>query len=56
MLRKLVKCSTAQRTVLVRGNFRVRGEVLEIMPSYAETAYRIALFGERSRASSTSTR
>jgi excinuclease ABC subunit B len=32
--------------VLGRGSFRVRGEVLEIMPSYAETAYRIALFGD----------
>src|ERR1700760_1658165 len=32
--------------VLGRGSFRVRGEVLEIMPSYAETAYRISLFGD----------
>ena len=33
-------------SVLGRGSFRVRGEVLEIMPSYAESAYRIALFGD----------
>ena len=32
--------------VLGRGSFRVRGEVLEIMPSYAESAYRISLFGD----------
>ena len=31
---------------LGRGTFRVRGEVLEIMPSYAESAYRISLFGD----------
>ena len=33
-------------SVLGRGSFRVRGEVLEIMPSYAESAYRISLFGD----------
>src|SRR6201994_5109383 len=33
-------------SVLGRGTFRVRGEVLEIMPSYAESAYRISLFGD----------
>ena len=32
--------------MLGRGSFRVRGEVLEIMPSYAESAYRISLFGD----------
>jgi excinuclease ABC subunit B len=31
---------------LVRGTFRVRGEVLEIHPSYAESAYRVQLFGD----------
>jgi excinuclease ABC subunit B len=31
---------------LVRGTFRVRGEVLEVHPSYAETAYRVQLFGD----------
>jgi excinuclease ABC subunit B len=47
VLRKLVKMQYQRNdSVLGRGHFRVRGEVLEIMPSYAETAYRIALFGD----------
>jgi excinuclease ABC subunit B len=29
-----------------RGNFRVRGDVLEIIPAYQETALRIELFGD----------
>ena len=33
-------------TNLGRGNFSARGEVLEIMPAYAESAYRIQLFGD----------
>ena len=31
----------------IRGRLRVRGDVLEIFPSYEETALRIGLFGER---------
>src|SRR5947207_5624043 len=31
---------------LARGTFRVRGEVLEIHPAYAESAYRVQLFGD----------
>ncbi len=47
VLRKLVKMQYQRNdAVLGRGAFRVRGEVLEIMPSYAESAYRIALFGD----------
>ena len=47
VLRKLVKMQYQRNdSVLGRGSFRVRGEVLEIMPSYAESAYRISLFGE----------
>src|SRR6266487_1863176 len=47
VLRKLVKMQYQRNdSVLGRGNFRVRGEVLEIMPSYAESAYRISLFGD----------
>ena len=47
VLRKLVKMQYQRNdAVLGRGSFRVRGEVLEIMPSYAESAYRIALFGD----------
>jgi excinuclease ABC subunit B len=33
-------------TALTRGTFRVKGEVLEIYPSYAESAYRMQLFGD----------
>jgi excinuclease ABC subunit B len=47
VLRKLVKMQYQRNDqVLGRGSFRVRGEVLEIMPAYAESAYRISLFGE----------
>lgn len=31
---------------LERGNFRVRGDTLEIMPAYGETAYRISFWGD----------
>ncbi|MCB0875592.1 MAG: excinuclease ABC subunit UvrB [Solirubrobacterales bacterium] len=33
-------------TILTRGSFRVSGEVLEVFPAYAESAYRINLFGD----------
>ncbi len=33
-------------TVLERGRFRVRGDTVEIQPAYAETAFRISLFGD----------
>jgi len=47
VLRKLVSMQyTRNDTVLSRGTFRVRGETLEIFPAYAETAYRITLFGD----------
>src|SRR6478672_6337634 len=47
VFRKLVRMQYQRNDqVLGRGAFRVRGEVLEIMPSYAESAYRIALFGD----------
>jgi excinuclease ABC subunit B len=47
VLRKLVRIQYQRNdSALGRGTFRVRGEVLEIMPSYAESAYRIALFGD----------
>jgi excinuclease ABC subunit B len=46
-LRKLVSMQYVRNdAVLQRGNFRVRGEVLEVHPSYAESAYRIQLFGD----------
>ena len=31
---------------LLRGTFRVRGDVVEIFPAYEQTAYRVELFGE----------
>ncbi len=32
--------------VLSRGKFRAKGDVIEIQPAYAETAFRISLFGD----------
>ena len=47
LLRKLVSIQYNRNdTALARGTFRVRGETLEIWPAYAETAYRIVLFGD----------
>jgi excinuclease ABC subunit B len=47
VFRKLVRMQYGRNdTVLGRGTFRVQGEVLEIYPAYAESAYRISLFGE----------
>src|ERR671935_974047 len=47
LYRKLVGMQYQRNdTVLSRGTFRSKGEVLEIFPAYAETAYRITLFGD----------
>src|SRR5215472_12893045 len=47
LLRKLVSIQyTRNDTALSRGTFRVRGETLEVFPAYAETAYRMVLFGD----------
>src|SRR3954470_11250418 len=47
ILRKLVDIRYSRNdTALARGKFRVRGEVLEVFPSYAETAYRAEFFGD----------
>ena len=47
LLRKLVSIQYNRNdTALARGTFRVRGETLEIWPAYAETAYRIGMFGD----------
>jgi excinuclease ABC subunit B len=47
LFRKLVGMQYGRNdTTLTRGTFRVKGEVLEIFPAYAETAYRVALFGD----------
>jgi len=47
ILRKLVQIQYSRNDMeLKRGTFRARGDTLEIMPAYAETAYRIYLFGD----------
>jgi excinuclease ABC subunit B len=47
LLHKLVAIQyTRNDAVLARGNFRVKGETLEVFPAYAETAYRAVLFGD----------
>ncbi|MDX6648005.1 MAG: excinuclease subunit [Miltoncostaeaceae bacterium] len=33
-------------TALERGRFRVRGDVFEVQPAYAESAYRVSMFGD----------
>jgi excinuclease ABC subunit B len=46
-VRKLVRMQYGRNdTTLGRGTFRVQGEVLEIQPAYADSAYRISLFGD----------
>ena len=46
-LRKLVEIQYRRiNTDLERGSFRVRGDVLEIWPSYAEEALRVEFFGD----------
>src|SRR3954447_793862 len=47
VLRKLVDIQYSRNDqALARGKFRVKGEVLEVFPSYAETAYRAEFFGD----------
>jgi len=47
LLRKLVEIQYERTTLdLERGKFRVRGDVLEIFPSYEEFAVRIEMFGD----------
>jgi excinuclease ABC subunit B len=47
VLRKLIGMQYGRNdTNLTRGTFRVKGEMLEVFPAYAETAFRIALFGD----------
>ncbi len=46
-LRHLVSIYYERNDVsLERGNFRVRGDTLEIMPAYGETAFRISFWGD----------
>src|SRR5688572_10152757 len=47
LFRKLIGMQYRRNdTSLGRGTFSARGETLEIMPAYAESAYRIQLFGD----------
>lgn len=47
ILRKLVTIQYSRNDMdFHRGTFRVRGDTLEIFPAYAETAYRVAMFGD----------
>jgi excinuclease ABC subunit B len=47
LLHKLVSLQyTRNDAALGRANFRVRGETLEVFPAYAESAYRVLMFGD----------
>jgi excinuclease ABC subunit B len=47
MLRKLVEMQYERSEIeFDRGSFRVRGDIVEIFPSYQENAYRIEFWGE----------
>jgi excinuclease ABC subunit B len=47
ILRKLVDIHYARNdTLLGRGRFRVKGDVIEIQPAHEESAYRISMFGD----------
>src|SRR6266516_4143674 len=47
MLRKLVDIQYVRNdTLLGRGRFRVKGDVVEVQPANSETAYRISFFGD----------
>src|ERR687895_570435 len=46
-LRKLIDSMYVRNdTVLGRGRFRVKGDVVEVQPANAETAYRVSFFGD----------
>ena len=47
LLRDLVDVQYRRNDVMLgRGKFRARGDVIEVQPAYAETAYRVSLFGD----------
>ena len=47
MLRKLIESQYVRNdTVLGRGRFRVKGDIVEVQPANIETAYRISFFGD----------
>jgi excinuclease ABC subunit B len=46
-LRKLIESQYVRNdTVLARGRFRVKGDVVEVQPANSETAYRVSFFGD----------
>jgi excinuclease ABC subunit B len=47
LLRRLVEIQYLRRDIeLLRGTFRVRGDVVEIFPAYEQTAFRVEMFGD----------
>ena len=47
VLRKLIESQYVRNdTVLGRGRFRVKGDLVEIQPANVETAYRVSFFGD----------
>ncbi|HEV2591516.1 MAG TPA: DEAD/DEAH box helicase family protein, partial [Gaiellaceae bacterium] len=47
VLRKLIESQYVRNdTVLGRGRFRVKGDILEVQPANIETAYRVSFFGD----------
>src|ERR671930_123224 len=47
VLRKLIESQYVRNdTVLGRGRFRVKGDMLEVQPANSETAYRLSFFGD----------
>ena len=47
LLYRLVEIQYERRDMeLLRGTFRVRGDVVEVFPAYEKTAYRIEMFGD----------
>src|SRR5438132_2573201 len=47
MLRKVIDIQYVRNdTILGRGKFRVKGDVIELQPAYSESGYRISMFGD----------
>jgi excinuclease ABC subunit B len=47
VLRQLIESQYARNdSVLARGRFRVKGDVVEVQPANSETAYRVSFFGD----------
>ncbi|HKZ53126.1 MAG TPA: excinuclease ABC subunit UvrB [Candidatus Acidoferrales bacterium] len=47
VVKKLVEIQYERSEDLRRGSFRVRGDVIEIYPTYADTGYRVELWGDQ---------